>query len=91
MTTTSKCMSFTANETYGEYKHQLTIDELPNHNHEAYSTVLLRENGDGNIQSAPNNSYWHGGQKDNTAYIGGDAKHNNISPCITVFIWKRVK
>ena len=42
-------MSFTANETYGEYKHQLTIDELPNHNHEAYSTVLLRENGDGNI------------------------------------------
>ena len=84
-------MSFTANKTYGEYKHKLTINELPNHHHEAYSTVLFRKNGDGNIQSAPNNSYWQGGQKDNTTWVGGDTKHNNISPCITVFIWKRVK
>lgn len=77
--------------TYTNYCNVIHNHILPYHNHEAYSTVLLRENGDGNIQSAPNNSYWHGGQKDNTTYIGGDAKHNNISPCITVFIWKRVK
>lgn len=87
----STSMSFTANKTYGEYKHQLTINELPNHNHEAYSTVMFRKNGDGNVQSASNNSYWQGGQKDNTTWVGGNAKHNNISPCITVFIWKRIK
>lgn len=84
-------MSFTSNKTYGEYKHQLTINELPNHHHEAYSTVVFRKNGDGNVQSASNNSYWQGGQKDNTTWVGGNAKHNNISPCITVFFWQRIK
>lgn len=33
MTITSKCMSFTSNQTGGEYFHALTKDEMPSHNH----------------------------------------------------------
>ena len=29
-------MSFTANSTGGEYKHKLTVDEIPNHKHAVY-------------------------------------------------------
>lgn len=29
----TKCMSFSANGTYGKYKHTLNADEMPNHAH----------------------------------------------------------
>ena len=33
MTITSKCMSFTANNIYGEYNHVLAENEMPEHRH----------------------------------------------------------
>lgn len=75
--------------TGGEATHTLTVNEMPSHNHKAYSVVLPSENGDGNVQSASNNSYWKGGGLDNTTATGGGAAHNNMQPYLAVYIWER--
>ena len=85
----STSMSFTTNSTGGEYKHKLTIDEMPSHDHKLYA-----RGGSTTQTSSPfaankpitqgSNAYGF-----NVSNVGGDASHNNIQPYITVHFWKR--
>jgi hypothetical protein len=85
----STSMTFTANNTGGEYKHKLTVDEMPSHSHKLYA-----RGGQTAQVSSPfaankpilqgSNSYGFDVSK-----AGGDGYHNNIPPYITVFFWRR--
>ena len=79
-------MSFTANNTGGEYKHKLTVDEIPSHNHQYYSPVVQKVavSSSGSTYGNYNKQYLIG-----TDYAGGDGYHNNVQPYITVYFWRR--
>lgn len=90
-------MSFTTNSTGGEYKHKLTIDEMPSHSH----AVFIQNTTNNPQTDAPKWSIalpnsWKQYTSDtrlfgpNTKKQGGDASHNNIQPYITVYFWKRI-
>ena len=83
----SVCMSFTSGKLYGEYKHKLTIQEIPSHAHKFNDCAWI--DGKGNIQSASNNSWFNGGFMSNTTSAGGDKAHNNLQPSFVVFFWRR--
>ena len=92
----STSMSFTANNTGGEYKHKLTVDEIPNHKHAVYiqnTTSNPQVNAPKWTVALPNS--WKQYASDtklfgpSTGNAGGDASHNNIQPYITVYLWKR--
>lgn len=92
----STSMSFTANSTGGEYKHKLTVDEMPNHKHAVYiqnTTSNPQVNAPKWTVALPNS--WKQYASDtklfgpSTGNAGGDASHNNIQPYITVYFWRR--
>lgn len=92
----STSMSFTANSTDGEYKHKLTVDEMPNHKHAVYiqnTTSNPQVNAPKWTVALPNS--WKQYASDtklfgpSTGNVGGDASHNNIQPYITVYFWRR--
>lgn len=84
--------TFTANSIGGEYKHKLTVDEMPSHNHPRDSMTSGTEmtgygltlNGPGFYDRAMVSGSGDTGNK------GGDASHNNVQPYITVYFWKRI-
>lgn len=85
--------TFTADSIGGEYKHKLTVAEMPGHNHTRGTMVSALEksgyglvlNGDGFIDRVMIPGTGETGNK------GEDASHNNVQPYITVYFWKRVK
>ncbi len=86
--------TFKANETGGEYKHKLTISEMPSHNHKPQ----LDDVGFATYGSNGGNSNWeYGGNNllfggtNVTGNTGGDGAHNNIQPYVTVYMYKRIK
>ena len=84
--------TFTADSIGGEYKHKLTVDEMPGHNHERGTMTCAQErsgyglaiNVDGFLDRVMINGNGETGNK------GGDTSHNNVQPYITVYFWKRV-
>lgn len=81
-------------EIIGENKHQLTINEIPSHNHR----VNEGNDGPGKYPNWGNESGWgvvaqsmngNGGQT-HTAYTGNGESHNNIQPSIGVYRWHRI-
>ena len=85
----STSMTFTANNTGGEYKHKLTVNEMPSHKHGIQIPVSTNWTGNGGsafqLNSQVNTNYIYDYIKD----TGGDESHNNIPPYITVFFWRR--
>lgn len=88
----STSMSFTsAGNTGGEYSHLLTIDEIPSHTHNtrvAWDSSKGSSSAiNGNFQRLlyyPGNAYGI-----NSLGTGGGNAHNNLSPYIVVFFWRR--
>lgn len=85
----STSMTFTANSTGGEYKHKLTVKEMPSHTHRlqffgGQGTQPYDPYGVGRPMLQGPSPY--GQDIDST---GGDGSHNNIQPYITVYFWKR--
>lgn len=68
---------------FGEYEHQLTVDEMPRHNH----TFAMNPQDQGSADSADGT----GGASTRfpTDYTGGDKPHNNVQPSLVVAIWRR--
>ena len=96
MTITSKCMSFTTKSTGGEYKHKLSIDEMPSHNHRVpdqaddNSSFKTYDWGEpmllGTKRATKNKGYWWS----ITEWKGGDKSHNNLQPYVVTYFWRRV-
>lgn len=86
----STSMSFTAKSSGGEYKHKLTVTEMPSHNHTTnipISTLGLTVGGQAYQLTAKKTDYIKA--TDYIAYTGGNGRHNNVQPYITVFFWRR--
>ena len=82
-------MSFTSNQTGGEYSHILTINEMPKHRHPIQST-----SGEPSISDKlyPFQMIQQGGRyMDTNACIsqGESLAHNNIQPYLVVYFWRR--
>ncbi len=88
--------TFKAGSTGGEYKHTLTINEMPSHKHS-----IIEEFG-----TTADPTYYPGGAYSQVAgsvsvsqaptdypitSTGGSQSHNNIQPYITVYMYKRIK
>ena len=91
-----------AGETIGSYRHTLTTDEIPSHNHTPSDNldfpyvVTWWQKGTINRQEA--------GSKNNSSYsfpsrrpeaqelsqTGGDLPHNNIPPAFGLYVWERI-
>lgn len=85
--------SYPAGSQGGEETHQLTVSEIPSHQHR-FGVGISGEVSDylggseavygiepGNTTKTGTNYY--------TNSIGGDAAHNNMPPYLSVYIWKR--
>lgn len=82
-------LTFTPGQKSGEFKHQLTVGELPTQS--PYN--ILSANQDGGLKTA---GAVDGGSYSGRivvacyeVYFGGGARHTNISPSIAAYIWKR--
>lgn len=89
---TSQTEFDTVEETGGEKTHQLTVAEMPSHNH----NVRAGFEGGRNDQLGYNHSfgspagYRSGGDGGNFIEDkGGNAAHNNLQPYITCYMYKR--
>lgn len=88
----STSMSFTANNTGGEYSHTLTIDEIPSHNHTTPVKASVDEAKNYGLQAGSawfQNRVMVNGGSYSTGTKGGGSAHNNLSPYIVVYFWRR--
>lgn len=84
--------TYAAGATGGEATHQLSVDEMPYHQHQ-----LVNGNSAGYDYSGWTNSSvvlhdagaigWAGNA--NTSFVGGSVAHNNMPPYLAVYVWKR--
>lgn len=73
----------TIGKTGGEKTHTLTIDEMPQHDHEVY----MDQDGTGG-RWGPNGTSQQSTQRYSaTGVSGGNQAHNNLQPYITTYIW----
>ena len=80
-------MSFSANSTVGEYKHQLSVEEIPSHNHSRRTYLCGYEaSGYGLVKGSVGfcDCVMVSGSGD-TSNKGGNGRHNNVQSYITVF------
>ena len=81
----------------GEYYHQLTVKEMPNHDHGlkmriGKDFVIPNEVGSGLGYTNEGNTVGHWFTDSViTCETGGSNTHNNIQPYITCYMWKRTK
>ena len=75
-------------KTGGEKEHTLTINEMPEHDHNLIHSILTAADNQTPITS------YSGSTTTAHYYVaspnGGDQPHNNLQPYITVYMWKRI-
>lgn len=78
--------NFTNGQTGGEYNHQLSIHEMPNHDHDVPSV-----NGGNAGGSVPLRSgrYDVEARSTRTGSTGGNGAHNNMQPYLAAYMWLR--
>lgn len=87
-----KQMTFTAGATGGEYSHQLTVNEMPSHNHSPSSTgkVQVANLGGGSYVVADLSQKGNTNWAYKTASTGGNQAHSLMNPYIGCYIWRRI-
>ena len=87
-----KQMTFTAGATGGEYSHQLTVNEMPSHNHSPSSTgkVQIANLGGGSYVVADLSQKGNTNWAYKTASTGGNQAHSLMGPYIVGYMWRRI-
>lgn len=75
--------------TGGEATHTLTIDEMPQHNHQSGVSSGGSQSGWGLDYTANSTTYRYYGGTDFINNAGGGQAHNNMPPYLVVYMWKR--
>lgn len=80
-------------KTGGEKKHTLSVNEMPNHNHNMQKRYAKQVDWNMGYPDAIHYSgdWYNTYGVVSTANTGGNQAHNNLQPYITVYIWKRTK
>jgi microcystin-dependent protein len=80
--------AFTTGNTTGEYEHQLTIAEMPSHNH---GGVMRYPNIGGSLteQNQKGVPEDYASFNQNTTSTGGDQYHQNTPPGFGLYVWQR--
>ena len=97
------CMSFTTSSQGGEYKHLLSLNEMPSHAHRPHDWDIITAYsgntgfynmtylGDNN-RTGVFNPFIHDYDKNRYgSYVGNNEPHNIVQPYTTVFFWRRIK
>lgn len=91
---TSQAEFNTVEKTGGEKSHKLTIDEMPNHDHNviiaADYNYRVGIGANGNLLNVNQNFSWNASAPFKLDPKGGNQFHNNLQPYITVYFWKRI-
>ena len=86
----SEVRSFAGGSSGGEYSHQLTVSELPAHNHTMpQGTPVPASGGSYNYASGDDVTTGTMNSPPPSGDTGGGAAHNNLSPYLTVYMWQR--
>ena len=83
--------SYPAGSQGGEATHQLTVDEMPYHDHGIKSGLMLlyTDNNKAVNETPVSNGVHNITGYDGFSAQGGGAAHNNMPPYLCVYIWKR--
>lgn len=85
-------LTFTAGKKSGEFKHQLTVGELPQENLRFLNAWTASGTGSGNWLAS---SAYHWSNGEEYCDIEGplcarlNLHHNNVSPCVGAYLWRR--
>lgn len=85
-------MSFTAGSTGGNYKHTLTVNEMPSHSHaidRSYYTTSGSHKHQGTGGVSDGVDPYTGKNQLETYTSGGDSAHNNIQPYVVIYRFRR--
>jgi microcystin-dependent protein len=86
----SNTMDFNTIEySFGEYKHKLTITEMPAHNHRFNYYNQGTGGGANGLPYNIQNTIYVGQDTAGMINTGGSQSHNTCQPSITVYMWKR--
>ena len=77
----------TNGSTFGEYEHQLSIKEMPSHNHRIADNTGTSGQGGGWDLNGGTSNFINSTGLENT---GGNVPHNNVQPSKIYNIWRRV-
>ena len=80
-------MTFTTRGTYGEYKHKLSVSEMPNHAHNIPALNYEVQGAGGSTIASHKTTEPEEMQP--TSYEGENQSFSLIQPSIAVYIWKR--